>query len=58
VQRTPSAAALQDGEDIDYNGVSGPDLNDTGSVGKATIASSCTAPTTTTSRSIRCRVIE
>ncbi len=29
---------VQDGEDIDYNGVSGPvDLNDTGSVGKATI---------------------
>ena len=29
---------LKDGEDIDYNGVSGPvDLNDTGSVSKATI---------------------
>jgi ABC-type branched-subunit amino acid transport system substrate-binding protein len=31
-------ALLQDGEDIDYNGISGPvDLNDTGSVSKATI---------------------
>jgi branched-chain amino acid transport system substrate-binding protein len=29
---------LKDGEDIDYNGISGPvDLNDTGSVSKATI---------------------
>jgi ABC-type branched-subunit amino acid transport system substrate-binding protein len=31
-------ALVQDGEDIDYDGISGPvDLNDTGSVGKATI---------------------
>jgi branched-chain amino acid transport system substrate-binding protein len=31
-------ALVQDGEDIDYNGISGPvDLNDTGSVSKATI---------------------
>ena len=38
-RRSRSASTLlEDGEDIDYDGVSGPvDLNDTGSLGKATI---------------------
>jgi len=41
---------------IDYNGVSGPvDLNDTGSVGKATIGIQLYGPDSNYKRSIRCR---